>query len=108
IELNLNREKDGESELKIIWDLLAIKTQQTLPLIKNINELNESNNLHADYDGLITGLIHMFINRLFKSQQRKHELVIYDLLFQYYNSMIARMTKIPKNIVSDSELMVVQ
>jgi hypothetical protein len=30
------------------------------------------------------------VNRLFKSQQPAHELVIYDLLFLYYRSMIAR------------------
>lgn len=91
IEPNLNREKDSENDLKDIWNLLAIRTQQAQASVKKINELKESNQLNAEkYNTLITSLIHMLLNRLFKSQQRTHELVIYDLLFQYYKSMIAR------------------
>ena len=39
---------------------------------------------------LVASLIHMFLNRLFSSQQRFHELVIYDLLFKHYNSLFAQ------------------
>lgn len=39
---------------------------------------------------LLQSYIHMFINRLFVSNQRKHELVIYHHLAKYYESLIAR------------------
>ena len=35
----------------------------------------------------------MMLNRLFRTQQRMHELVLYDYLFRYYNSMQAREKK---------------
>ena len=39
---------------------------------------------------IMPAFLHMFINRLFVSNQRKTELVIYDYLFSYYESKIAR------------------
>ena len=39
---------------------------------------------------LMGSYIHMLINRLFKSKQRLHEMVIYDFLFRYYKSEIAK------------------
>jgi len=38
--------------------------------------------------------LHMFINRLFVSNQRKNELVIYDYLFRFYESKMAREKKV--------------
>jgi len=37
--------------------------------------------------------LHMFINRIFVSNQRKNELVIYDYLFRFYESRLARNKK---------------
>ncbi len=34
--------------------------------------------------------VHMFLNRFFRSRQRMHELVVYDMLHQYYTSQLAR------------------
>ncbi len=33
--------------------------------------------------------IHMFLNRLFVTQQRKYELIVYHFLEKYYSSRIA-------------------
>lgn len=38
---------------------------------------------------LISSYIHMFLNRMLLSNQRKHELVIYHFLSKYYDSQIA-------------------
>jgi hypothetical protein len=40
------------------------------------------------------GYLHMLINRIFVSNQRKTELVIYDYLFRYYESKIIREKKV--------------
>jgi hypothetical protein len=37
---------------------------------------------------------HMHINRLIRSSQRAHELVLYDFLYQIYDGRIARKTRI--------------
>lgn len=42
---------------------------------------------------LMQGYLHMFINRIFVSNQRKTELVIYDYLFRYYESKMMREKK---------------
>ncbi len=38
----------------------------------------------------LASYVHMFLNRFFRSRQRMHELVIYDMLHQYYASQLAR------------------
>jgi hypothetical protein len=45
---------------------------------------------HDRLDNLIANYLHMFINRLFVSKQRKTELVIYEYLWKYYESKLAR------------------
>jgi hypothetical protein len=44
----------------------------------------------VDLNDLITSYIHMMMNRSFRSRQRIHELVLYDFLYRYYKSVIAR------------------
>ena len=43
---------------------------------------------------LMPGYLHMLINRIFVSNQRKTELVIYDYLFRYYESKMVREKKV--------------
>lgn len=54
-------------------------------------------NCHAssseDLETLLMSYIHMFFNRLFRSRQRMHELVVYDFLYQYYLSKWMRTQK---------------
>lgn len=40
---------------------------------------------------LLTSLIHMHINRLFPTEQRRHELVVYHFLVRRYESLLARL-----------------
>ncbi len=66
-------------------------------ILDQINELltrrNDSIKVLADiheFRKALPSYIHMTLNRLFISNQRKHELVIYDFLERYYKSAIAR------------------
>lgn len=45
-------------------------------------------------NNLANSLVHMFVNRLFVSQQREHELVVYHYLKKYYESKLARREKV--------------
>ena len=51
-----------------------------------INEKNETRLLNS----IISGIIHMTMNRLFRSKANLYELVIYDFMHRYYVSKIAR------------------
>ncbi|MCK5840405.1 MAG: thiopeptide-type bacteriocin biosynthesis protein [Bacteroidales bacterium] len=44
-------------------------------------------------DDFMCSQIHMHNNRLFRSRQRQHEMVIYDFLYRYYRSEIAKNKK---------------
>ncbi|GHV23349.1 hypothetical protein FACS1894174_09080 [Bacteroidia bacterium] len=39
---------------------------------------------------LLKSYIHMMLNRLFRSKNRMHEMVLYDFMFRYYTSGIAK------------------
>ncbi len=55
-----------------------------------INHLNlDAKSEQKDFK-LITGILHMSVNRLVKSEPRKHEFVIYDFLARHYKSSLAR------------------
>jgi hypothetical protein len=42
-----------------------------------------------DADYLLPSYIHMFLNRILLTGQRKHELVLYHFLSKYYDSQLA-------------------
>jgi thiopeptide-type bacteriocin biosynthesis protein len=44
----------------------------------------------TDLEALISSLIHMNINRVFRSKQRQYEMLCYDFMNRYYKSIIAR------------------
>ncbi|MEZ4687167.1 MAG: thiopeptide-type bacteriocin biosynthesis protein [Bacteroidia bacterium] len=54
---------------------------EILELRKRAPQQESLNNLLASY-------IHMLMNRLFKSKQRVHEMVIYDFITRYYKSLL--------------------
>ncbi len=49
-----------------------------------------SENVSVKLDDLVSSYIHMMVNRVVLESPRLHELVIYTMLFQYYNSQLAR------------------
>ncbi|HEX3164826.1 MAG TPA: thiopeptide-type bacteriocin biosynthesis protein, partial [Chitinophagaceae bacterium] len=64
--------------------------------IKCVEDIINAPSVHQDIqqlNRLMPGYLHMLINRIFVSNQRKTELVIYDYLFRYYESKIAREKK---------------
>lgn len=55
--------------------------------LQNILQHNESNSLEVSLQNFFQSIFHMNINRLFVSNQRLFELVIYDYLLRYYKSL---------------------
>jgi thiopeptide-type bacteriocin biosynthesis protein len=39
---------------------------------------------------ICASVVHMFVNRFFRSRQRRHEMVIYELLYRHYESLAGR------------------
>ncbi len=68
------------------------------PIIKKILDQYIEDEREPGFISLLLSIIHMSMNRIFISGQRKHELVIYDFLFKYYKSALARRKYSKKNI----------
>jgi thiopeptide-type bacteriocin biosynthesis protein len=66
------------------------RSSRLLPLVNLFGECEQRNGLSLAVRELLPSFIHMFANRLLRSAQRKHELVIYDLLFRHYESALKR------------------
>ena len=93
----LNREKDFENNLLPLFKLLAQRSEKTASVVNTIMQIDIENKLGISLNNLLGSYIHMLMNRLFKSKQRLHEMVIYDFLYRYYNSEIAKMKNINAN-----------
>jgi len=90
IGIVLNRGQDDESEMKPLLELLTRKSQAIQPIVNVISESKQNNRLNPPLNDLVGSYIHMLLNRLFRSKQRVHELVIYDFLWNFYRSDLAR------------------
>ncbi len=82
---------DVNNELNINFN--AILQHSYLP-VKEIHtslvNLINNNTLNISIPMLLQSYIHMLVNRIVSSNPRLHELVIYDMMFTYYQSKIAR------------------
>lgn len=97
VEDILNRSLDPEREILPLIELLDWKKEQLAPVAKTIRDLKDAERLQVPLNDLMGSYIHMMLNRIFKSRQRTFEMVIYDLLYRYYKSMLAR-KKVKENI----------
>lgn len=92
--MNLNKENAGEY-ISLV-ELLEQRSNRNIKIVNYIKEI-EKKETSVDISNLLPSYVHMLINRLFRSKQRIHELVIYDFLFRYYKSTIARKKSTEKN-----------
>lgn len=90
VEDILDREQDSNRDIQPIIELLEWKKEQVQPLAEQLIQLKNDKQLQVDLEELISSYIHMLLNRLFMARQRTYELVVYDLLYRYYKSMVGR------------------
>ncbi|MCZ4693794.1 hypothetical protein DWB61_09720 [Ancylomarina euxinus] len=70
----------------------SIENRFILDIGSLIKELrNEIDNSDADLFSILSSIIHMHFNRLFRTKQRLHEMIIYYFMNKYYKSEIARL-----------------
>lgn len=92
--------RDNKNKIEVVFNedneldaLIKVFGEQSKVLLVIILEKIKSNffNKSLVIDDLIGSYIHMHCNRLFQSKNRKSEWVLYDLLYQYYYSKMARL-----------------
>ncbi|SEN83774.1 thiopeptide-type bacteriocin biosynthesis domain-containing protein [Chitinophaga rupis] len=90
IEEIMDRQHDAGSVLQPILVLLQEKNRQLQPVIAQLLEKQQAGTLERSLNDLLFSYIHMLVNRTITSKPRVHEMVVYDLLHQYYRSLLAR------------------
>lgn len=94
--MNLKSSDPGDFEEALeVFEKRSNAIRKIVPSIKDA--LATANNGHT-FNTLLESYIHMFLNRLFISNQRKHELVIYHHLAKYYESAKAIEKKKQKQV----------
>lgn len=84
---------DDTFEYPEIIEVINKKNINSRGAIDSILGLYERNELMVPVNALLSSHIHMLMNRLFRSKMRLHEMVLYDFLFRYYDSVKARTKK---------------
>lgn len=89
-----------DKDLRRAIDVFEVKNENYKRCIEEILNASSVNGEMEKLNSIMPSFLHMFVNRLFVSNQRKTELVIYDYLFRYYESKIAREKK--ANIIPET------
>jgi thiopeptide-type bacteriocin biosynthesis protein len=76
-----------------IISIMAGRSQQLKPIAVRILEKASAGELQVSVPALLKSYLHMSFNRLFVSHPRHHEMVLYDFLYKFYNSQLARAGK---------------
>jgi class I lanthipeptide synthase len=93
LEALLDRTRDAESELEPGFERFAARSVANAPIIAELRAAEQRGALTLSVPELVPSYIHMHVNRLIRSAQRAHELVLYDLLARLYESRLARAKK---------------
>ncbi|HYH45422.1 MAG TPA: lantibiotic dehydratase [Thermoanaerobaculia bacterium] len=84
---------DDEHDLALGFEILQRRSEQHAATIAELRRLETERRLTGSVLQLAPSLVHMQVNRLIRSVQRAHELVLYDLLAGIYESRAARAGK---------------
>jgi len=89
----LDRARDADSDFQPGFERFAQRSADFAPIIAELRDAEQQGALTTSLLDLASSYIHMHVNRLIRSAQRAHELVLYDLLVRLYESRVARAKK---------------
>lgn len=68
--------------------LLEQRSEKLKKAISEINSRFDEESMEVHKNDLVSSIIHMSMNRIFQTNNRLHEMVLYDFLFRYYKSAV--------------------
>lgn len=83
---------ENNAEVKPLLDLIFVKSTASAKCISEISTLLEVERR----DSVLGSMIHMFMNRIFRSKNRLHEMVLYDMLYRHYKAAWGKRTYVRK------------
>ncbi|HEY0553327.1 MAG TPA: thiopeptide-type bacteriocin biosynthesis protein, partial [Thermoanaerobaculia bacterium] len=84
---------DAESDLAPALEVLRRRSERNAPIVEELRALEAAGRLNQSLAELAPSLVHMHVNRIIRSAQRAHEMVLYDFLYLLYESKAARERK---------------
>lgn len=90
IEQVMNPGQDETNDMLPILQVLKQRSTQQSSTVQEVMDMIRTGELEVPTGELLFSYIHMLVNRAIPSKPRVHELVIYDLLHQYYRAAIAK------------------
>jgi lantibiotic biosynthesis protein len=97
VEAVLNRALDGQSPWRELVQPLRERQLRLRGVSDRLRQLDAGGRLEMPLHELLYSYVHMLVNRVVPADPRKHELVLYDLLFAYYRSLTERARHSEKN-----------
>lgn len=77
-------------EYKTLEKLTQHKSELDKPLIETLHRFYQTNTISVSVFSLLGSLIHMSVNRAFRSKQRVYEMLLYDFLERFYREQIGK------------------
>jgi len=90
LEALLDRTGDADHDLSPGLERIAARSLAHAPIVADLRAAEQRGALTMPIVDLVPSYIHMNVNRLIRSAQRAHEVVLYDLLVRLYESKLAR------------------
>jgi len=85
-----------ENEISATIGMVKVHKQSIFPIAEKLLAIEASGELQVALNALLTSMIHMTMNRWFRSKNRLHEMVIYDFLTRYYTSEMVKKNYVRK------------
>ncbi len=79
-----------ENDTSETINIIKSRKQAIVLVAEKITKMEKSGKLHVPLKPLLASIIHMTMNRWFRTKNRLHEMVIYEFLSRYYTSEIAK------------------
>jgi thiopeptide-type bacteriocin biosynthesis protein len=86
-----------DEKWKMSKQALDQRSRQMTQAIRKLRELAAEGKLTVNIIHLAQSFAHMHVNRLIRSAQRSHELILYDFLVRIYRMRMARSIKVVSN-----------
>ncbi|MDR0230821.1 MAG: thiopeptide-type bacteriocin biosynthesis protein [Dysgonamonadaceae bacterium] len=77
----------NETAFISLFQAIKKRTKELIPIVEQIKIKSKKDN---NVNDLLKSYLHMMLIRLFRSKNRMHEMILYDFMFRYYTSEIAK------------------
>ena len=84
---------DDDGALATGLEILARRSTRLAPIAAELSSLAGADRLTAELASVVSSHVHMFVNRLLRSQHKRQEFVLYDYLDRIYESRLARLRR---------------